>query len=423
MRILDVYLHGRLAGKLLQGEGGRLSFTYEESYINAKDALLPLSVSLPLIRDAFQDATARPFFSGLLPDDKIRHDLARYLGVSEKNPFALIEAVGGECAGAVAFYPEGKKPPLIDSIEPEVLGDQKLQKILDLLKRRPLLAGEEGIRLSLAGAQDKIAVGFIANKDNLGGSKIVLMKGDAPTSHILKPLIEKVKDSAHNEFFCLKLAGKLGISVVNADIKFAGETSYLLIERYDRVWDSEGRLQRLHQEDFCQALSIPPEQKYEREGGPGIAACLALLERSSVQPAVDRQRFIKILIFNYLIGNADSHGKNFSLLHSGGKPRLAPAYDLMSTAVYPDVQKKLAMKIGGEYDPEKIFQRHWHRLVADTAVARKAMDKELNNMAGAIRDQAESLLEELKEKNVVSSIFDDIKQVIERRIRQVLEEF
>ncbi|MDD3371680.1 MAG: type II toxin-antitoxin system HipA family toxin [Alphaproteobacteria bacterium] len=421
-RILDVYLYGRLAGKLHQGEGGRLSFFYDDNYLADKEAT-PLSVSMPLAREPYLDVVARPFFSGFLPDDLIRHRLAQVLGVSEENPFALLKEIGGECAGAAALFPEGEKAAESGVFEPKILSEEELAEKLDALRRRPLLAGGEGIRLSLAGAQDKLPVALLIDKNNLAEHKIALMRGGAPTTHIIKPPIERVADSVYNEFFCLKLAGRLRLPVANASIGFAKGTPYLLVERYDRAWDEEGQIRRIHQEDFCQALSIPPEQKYEREGGPGIMDCLRLLERQSARPAVDKLAFLNLLIFNYLIGNADCHGKNFSLLHGGGKPRLAPAYDLMSTAVYPEVQKKLAMKIGGEYDPEKIFRRHWHRLVVDTAGARKALDKELNDMAMAVRQAVPALIGELAEQHIASSIFDAIGQVVERRVRQVLEEF
>lgn len=412
--ILDVYLHGRLAGKLSQEKSGILSFTYNEAYTSDSKAI-PLSVSMPLSQDTYLDSIARPFFSGLLPDDIVRTRLAEYLGVSEKNPFALLAEIGGECAGAIALYPEGEKPPSGISVAPEILDEKKLRDILELLKRRPMLAGEGDLRLSLAGAQDKIAVGVV-------DGRIALLKGGAPTSHILKPMIERVHDSAQNELFCLLLAARLGLPAAKARLGFAGDASYLLIERYDRIMENGDRV-RLHQEDFCQALSIAPEKKYEREGGPNIADCLQLLERRSARPAVDRLAFLHVVIFNYLIGNADCHGKNSSLLYRPEGPRLAPAYDLMCTAVYPDVQKKLAMKIGGEYDPEKIFRRHWHRLVADTAAARKALDKDLNEMALAIRTEAAALADALRDQGISSPIIGAIREVIEKRARQVLEEF
>jgi len=104
-RILDVYLHEVLAGQLVQGKGGALSFAYDGAYVeNGKPAL---SISIPLQEQDYDGAEVRAFFSGLLPDDIVRRRLAKYLGVSEKNPFSLLEVIGGECTGALSLYPEG----------------------------------------------------------------------------------------------------------------------------------------------------------------------------------------------------------------------------------------------------------------------------------------------------------------------------
>jgi len=189
---------------------------------------------------------------------------------------------------------------------------------------------------------------------------------------------------------------------------------YLLVERYDRRWQGNDVI-RLHQEDFCQALSIQPENKYEREGGPGISTCLDEIQKHSVEPLPDRIAFLNIVIFNYLIGNADAHGKNFSLLYEEGKPSLAPAYDLLSTAVYPELATKMAMKIGGKYDPGEVDLRHWHRLVPATAGARHALEKTLRDLAARTLDQATKLHAELKAENVISPILDSILSLIKKR--------
>lgn len=179
-RVLDVYLHDIYAGRLIQSDVGKLLFTYDTSYVAQER--LALSLSLPLRLETYEEDAIRPFFSGLLPEDTACYRLAKYLGVSEKNPFALLEIIGGECAGALSLYPKGIKPSKPKKADVEVLDDRKLQEILELLKRRPLLAGENGLRLSLAGAQNKIAVGIV-------DGKIALIKGTTPTTHILKPMI------------------------------------------------------------------------------------------------------------------------------------------------------------------------------------------------------------------------------------------
>lgn len=404
-RTLDVFFQETLAGQLTQGVGGKLQFTYDANHLKNKGQ--PLSLSMPLREDPFDDAITRPFFSGLLPDDRARHKLAKYLGLSEKNPFSLLEAIGGECAGALSLVPKGERLPNPLPTNIQILDDQQLGEILDCLKRRPLLAGMKDIRLSLAGVQDKIAVNLVDNC-------IALVHGTTPTTHILKPPIEDVPHSVHNEFFCMNLAAKVGVDTPHTQLRFLGETPYLLIERYDRI-HAGPMIHRLHQEDFCQALSIPPEQKYQREGGPSILQCVDILNRYALKPALDVTHFINRVIFNYLIGNADAHAKNFSLLYQGSTPSLSPAYDLISTAVYPFLSSKMAMKIGGKYDPNEVFLSHWLRLVPETKTAQHALEKQLKDMAGACYEQSLILCKSLSDSGLHTPIYEEIIKIIQRR--------
>ena len=412
-RVLDIYLHNFLAGKLLQDNLGDLSFQYTESYINNENAW-PISVSMPVCSGIYKGILVKAFFSGFLPEDVMRHRLAQYLGVSEKNPFSLLEIIGGECAGAIALYPEGQIPPNGQEADIEILDNKDLSRILQLLKKQPLLAGMKNIRLSLAGAQDKLPVGI---KDG----KIALIKGTTPTTHILKPMIEGVQDSVQNELFCMRLAKLLDIDVPEVEMGWGQDLPYFLVKRYDRMLDESGKIIRLHQEDFCQALGIMPENKYEHEGGPNIAKCLEVLQKYSLQPAADHLTFIKIVIFNYLIGNADAHGKNFSLLYreKSSVPILAPTYDLLSTVAVPKLSSRMAMKIGGEYEPEKVFLRHWHRLVPDTTIARKNLEKQLQKVAKDIVEKAMLLKDMLSKEGIVSDVFDTINAVIHSRAERI----
>ena len=412
-RILDVYLNSDLAGKLAQNDSGILSFSYIQEYVSSKKTAL--SISLPLQDGLLEGNNVKAFFSGLLPDDFLRHKLSRYLGVSEKNPFALLEAIGGECAGAVSLYPEGVLPHTRSEDDIEILDDNKLKEIIALLKRRPLLAGDDDMRLSLAGAQDKLAVGY-------NGRKVLLIKGTTPTTHILKPLIETVEDSVHNEFFCMRLAKQLGIDVPKVDIDNVDGLPYFLVERYDRKTKEGASFVRIHQEDFCQALGMLPDIKYEREGGPNMSKCQELIVKHSSKPALDQMQLIQRIIFNYLIGNADAHGKNFSFLYTGKRPQLAPAYDLLSTAVYPELSKKMAMKIGGKYKPEDVYLRHWHRMVADREVARKNLEKQLLTLSQGITSQIPKLIEILKKQGITSPIFDDIHKVVNSRAERIFNQ-
>lgn len=413
--ILDVYLHERFVGKLIQGNNGRLQFQYNEQYVVSTESI-PISLSMPVQLEQYEEPKVRAFFSGLLPDDIARHRLARYLGVSEKNPFSLLEAIGGECAGALALYPEGQIPVLPKIGDIEKLHERRLREILNLLKQRPLLASEDNVRLSLAGAQDKLAVTLVDNS-------VALVKGTTPTTHILKPLIEGVKDSVYNELFCLRLAAQLNIETPQAEIRWVEDTPYFLVERYDRQIDLSKKITRLHQEDFCQVLSVLPELKYEREGGPSVLQSLQLLHNYSLQPAADRRAFTQRLIFNYLIGNADAHGKNYSMLFAGKQPRLAPAYDLLSTVIYPNLSMKMAMKIGGKYDPDDVLLRHWYRIIPDTAPAKRTLNKDLIKMSKDCVEQSHTLKTTLKAQGMYSTIFEDICHVIKKRAEYILGQF
>lgn len=409
-KTLDVYLHDIFVGKLIQNATGKLSFVYAAQYLEKNH--LAISLSLPLRKEPYEDDLVKAFFSGFLPDDDARYKLAKYLGVSDKNSFALLEIIGGECAGALSLYPHGTTSQKLSEKSPEILDQFKLGEILELLKKRPLLAGYDDLRLSLAGAQSKIAVTV---KDN----QIALAHGNNPTTHILKPAIEGIDSSAYNELFCMRLAKMVGIDTPHSEIQKCNNTSYFLVERYDRIKDIDGNVSRLHQEDFCQALGLMPEIKYEREGGPSFLQCHDLLYRFSSKPAVDQRKFLERVIFNYLIGNADAHGKNFSLLYKDKKPELAPTYDLLSTAVYSNLSSKMAMKIGGKYNAEDVALRHWQQLIPNTAIAQKELARLLKRLSTNCLEKAIVLKSSLEEGGISSSIFQDICLVIEERAGRI----
>lgn len=412
-KTLDVYLNEALVGKLIQNDKGNLSFAYMPTFLH--QATTGISLSLPLSAEPFTGIEVKAFFSGLLPDEMAKQKIAQHLGFSEKNAFALLQAIGGECAGALSLYPEGHTPPIHSDKDIEVLDDAKLREILELLKKYPLLAGEDKMRLSLAGAQNKLAVDFEKGK-------VALVKNGAPTTHILKPVINRITDSVHNELFCMCLAEKIGIIVPKAMIHFVGDIPCYIVERYDRKKNTDDSVLRIHQEDFCQALGILPEIKYEREGGPSIAKCLEMITTYSAKPAADQLRFLDLAIFNYLIGNADAHGKNFSFLYTGNKPELAPAYDLLSTAVYPDLSEKMAMKIGGKYKPDDVFLRHWQRIVPGTEMAKKNIEKQLRALAEHTQNQAIILRKTFKQDGLSSPVIDDICALIQARSRKIIQQ-
>ncbi|MGO9200006.1 MAG: type II toxin-antitoxin system HipA family toxin [Limisphaerales bacterium] len=408
-RTLDVYLHRHLVGQLVQDEHGQMAFSYTESWLNNPEAI-PLSHSLPLRKGRFNRNECRGFFAGVLPDGSQREIIAKNLGISAGNDFAMLEQIGGECAGAVTFIPAGESLPERNySYRP--LSSGKLAEILKLLPRRPLMAGEDGIRLSLAGAQDKIAV-------HISNHEISVPLGGAPSTHILKPAIGRFEGIVFNEAFCMKLAHAMGLHTARTEIGRVEGIDYLLIERYDRVVvkaGGSGHLEREHQEDFCQALGVVPENKYQNEGGPSLKQCFALLRELSSAPVIDLQRLLDAIIFNFLVGNHDAHGKNFSLLY-GRETRLAPLYDVLSTAYYPELSKKMAMKIGGEHASHKVLPKHFDQLADETGLAKPMVKRR-------VRKLAETALSKTPQVITANPTTQAVAALIQNRCAKVLGRF
>lgn len=415
-RTLDVYLHTDLVGHLTQDDDGDMSFQYAESWLQ-RPAAFPLSHSLPLRKERFRRKECRGFFAGILPEESKREMVARNLGISARNDYAMLERIGGECAGAVTFLPQGE--PMPDRhYGYRKLSDEELAAILKELPRRPLLAGEEGIRLSLAGAQDKLAV-------RLEGGAICLPLGGAPSTHILKPNVERFAGVVFNEAFCMQLAAAAGLPAAAVETREVDGISYLLVERYDRhhrlVPDEAPVVERLHQEDFCQALGIVSEQKYQKEGGPSLKQCFALLREVSSAPVIDLARLLDDVVFNYIVGNNDAHAKNFSLLYRPAgtgelEIRLAPLYDVVSTVYYPELSRDMAMRIGEQYSSENVSLRDFERLADDAKLGKPLVRARLTEMTERVRDV-------LSKVPVTNPVAEKVADLIRRRSEMALGKF
>ena len=369
-KTLDIYLLDDFVGHLEQDKSGEIRFQYAESWLNRADAA-PLSQSLPLRKERFQRKECRGYFGGILPEESKREIIARNLGISARNDYAMLEQIGGECAGAVTFLPHGQTLPKRNNATHK-LSEKELASILKELPKRPLLAGEEGIRLSLAGAQDKIAV-------RIEDGEICLPLGGSPSTHILKPAVERFDGLVFNEAFCMQLASAAGLSAAAVETKTADGVDYLLVQRYDRIHQPE--LVRLHQEDFCQALGLVSEHKYQKEGGPSLKQCFALLREVSTTPVDDLLGLLDAVIYNYLVGNNDAHGKNFSLLYRGDNTELAPLYDIVSTACYPDLSQHMAMNIGCEYSAEKVSSQDFEQFAQEAGLAKPLARRRARELA------------------------------------------
>jgi serine/threonine-protein kinase HipA len=407
-RKLEVFCFGELAGALVD-EPHELRFAYEETWI--AQGMPPLSQSLPLDGD-FSPEAVRAFFAGLLPEGSPRELLARRLGISFANDFGLLEALAGDTAGALTLLAPGRTPLAGGDIE--WLEDAQVAELIEELPSRPMHAEEDGeYRLSLAGVQDKLPVVF-GTDDRIG-----LTKGGTPSTHILKTPIARLDDTVVNEAACLRIGRRLGVEVARARPCRAAGQEFLLVERYDRRLSDTG-LRRLHQEDFCQALGVPAQRKYESEGGPGLRDGFALLRRAAAVPARETPRLLEYVALSFLVGNHDAHAKNYSLLYlpESLQATLAPAYDVLSTIAYRktrDMSRKMAMRIGGEYRPDYVRARHLDTLLDEAELGKAAARGRLRAMAAQAPAAARETRSELAAEGWDAPVLERIVGIVEER--------
>jgi serine/threonine-protein kinase HipA len=352
---LIVLLDDQVAGTLTRLSGGRLRFDYDDRYREA-EAPTPLSLSMPVRIASHTDRVVTPWLWGLLPDNEaVLRRWARELQASASSPFSLLSTpVGEDCAGAVRFVrPERLDEALGRSGEVDWLDEDGVaERLRELREDSTAWLGEAfSGQFSLAGAQAKTALLF---EDDRWG----VPSGSTPTTHILKPGVAGLADQDLDEHLCLDAARRAALTVSRTRIGRFADLSAIVVERYDRLAIGE-RIARVHQEDLCQSLGLPPDRKYQRDGGPTPARITRLL-RDAMPPSVAEEavwRFADALAWNWLIAGTDAHAKNYSLLLVAGGVRLAPLYDVASALPYGTDEHKLrlAMKVGDSY---AVYPRH-----------------------------------------------------------------
>ena len=407
MESLDVYLNERKVGRL-DDDNGSLSFAYDALYLSS-GIREPLSHALPLRADPYAHREVEPVLSNLLPDDVIRTRLGEILQIPRENTFALLRALGGDCAGAVSFFPPEISPTAASDGEFRKLSDDEAGAILDNLEKRPLDVGEAGFRISGAGAQDKLIA-------CVRSGRVLLPLNGTPSTHIIKTEIRNYPGSVENEWYSMSLASACGLSVASSEIAEIGGRRRFVSTRYDRAL-LNGRVVRLHQEDFCQMLGIDPGRKYEALGGPGVVTSFRLLRDLPVS-AADALEFIDRIIFNFLVGNGDAHGKNFSVLYRDGVASLAPMYDVMCTTVYPEVGSRMAMKIDDEYAFKWITSGKFARMAAKIGVSEKMMLREVSKISRLVRRDVDAVASRCN-RVWPSGVYAAIAAGIARRLDQI----
>lgn len=429
-------LNNRLVGHLRKAASGAIEFQYDGGWLEWEHAL-PVSLSLPLREDAYRGTEVGAVFDNLLPDsDALRKRVAEKVGAEGSDAYGLLAAIGRDCVGALQFLgadndhdhagQDGGGEGAVGTADGEELSDLAIEKLLNGLARAPLgLEGDDEFRISVAGIQEKTAL------LRLDG-RWLKPHGTMPTTHIFKTQIGRLPNgidlshSVENEYYCLKLAAAFGLPVNKAEIHTFGETRALVIERFDRRWTRAGRLIRLPQEDFCQALSVPPTRKYQSDGGPNLVQLLELL-RASDSPAEDQAIVFKAQILFWLIGATDGHAKNFSIfLSPGGGFRLTPLYDVLTAQPSLEAghierrQFRLAMSVGTNrhYRMDEILGRHFVQSGEAAGLPRTLIRDALETMAA----RAEQALDEVAQalpRDFPEPIHGSVKAGLAERLKRL----
>ena len=401
VRKLTALLNGQLVGEIDMARSGAITFRYAQDWL-AWEHALPVSLSLPLQEQAHQGGPVIAYLENLLPDNTaIRERVAAKVGAGGTDAYNMLEKIGRDCVGALQFV-AGDIPPEPKSLEGEIVSDAQIASILRNLATAPLGIEEDDFRISLAGAQEKTA---LLRKDG----EWIRPLGMTPTTHILKtqlgvlPSGINLSDSVENEFLCMTFCRAMGMDVAEVEIVDFEDVRALSVTRFDRLWTRDERLIRLPQEDFCQALCVPPSQKYQMDGGPGIADGMRLLAGSD-RPNEDRLAFFKAQVLFWLLGATDGHAKNFSIaLRPGGGFGMTPLYDVLTAQKAVDDgqirhnRMRLAMSVGDQnhYRINEVVRRHFLETAKKVGLGQdlveSALGKILDQLGGAIEQTKEEL--------------------------------
>lgn len=383
MTALDVWLDGTLVGVFgTQAKVSRFTYSAEGLALGVGRPLV--SVSMPARRAAYTGDVVDAFFDGLLPEGEALRMIAYDFRLATDDAMGLLERLGRDVAGALQIIPSGSEPEApAGSLEP--LDDDAVAERLRKLKTYPL-GVDERVRISLAGVQEKMVLTQVE-------SGWALPLDGAPSTHIFKPAHPHLRQAIANEAFCLAVAREADIRTTDANVQRFGGRPVLVITRFDRTTD--GPTRRIHQEDMCQATGTSPRRKYEDDGGPSLGDCASILMTWG-SDRVDLLRLLDITTCNVVLGNADAHGKNLSLLHgSDGSVRLAPAYDLFCTRYYEGPETIAGMFVNGVRDIDDITVDD---LVAEAAswpvnesAARERVASLLERMPAAINEAAKQI--------------------------------
>lgn len=372
-----------------------------------------ISPHLPL-NNQHAPEVAYNYLDNALPEGEARKLLAENLGVSEKNVYSQVRAIGNDLAGAIVFRPVQAEQ--IDRTQPifRLIEEAELIERLNIKEEFGLLTWDDKPRLSVAGVQDKLNV-FIDNAGNLGFGD-----GSLCSTHILKFENKNCPNLVLNEFFCMTLSTAIGLPTAEVAFRRFGSHPALIVKRFDRKYVSDdSKVLRRHVIDGCQALNLSRDHKYERNLGDGRdvkhirdGASLEKLFgfcRKMSSPVESMQWLIHWQLFNLMIGNYDSHGKNVSLYFDDSTARFTPAYDLVNVSMFPQFKHVLAMAMGDEFAPDTIYAYQLADFAETCNIDKKLLSRLLVSLADKVLKQLSSDLHINQLKQLPSITADDIQ--------------
>ena len=349
------------------------------------------------------------YLDNALPEGAARKLLAENLGVSEKNVYSQVRAIGNDLAGAVTLKPAQESQVAGPQPVFRALEDAELIERLDNKEEFGLLTWDDKPRLSVAGVQDKLNV-FIDAAGQIGFGD-----GSLCSTHILKFEKKNCPNLVLNEFFCMKLSKAIGLPTADVTFRRFGPHPALIVKRFDRKYVSDNnKVLRRHVIDGCQALNLSRDHKYECNLGDSRnvqhirdgASLEKLFEfcRSMSSPVESTQWLIQWQLFNLMISNYDSHGKNVSLYFDKHNARFTPAYDLVNIAMFPQFKHVLAMAMGDEFEPEDIHAYQLADFAETCNIDKRLLSRQLVGLADSVLGQLSGrvFINDLKEQAYVT---------------------
>ena len=411
MATLPVYFEQRRVGTIDVDKHGP-GFTYDPSWIALRGAF-PLSITMPLRSERIASDTFLPWAANLLPESEQLRTLGQLLGMARGDVIGLLSAIGGDTAGALSIGQPGRTA----SVQWRQIDEPKdLEELIEELPSKPFLVGEEGVSMSLAGVQSKLAVAVAQT-----GRVCIPMNG-SPSTHILKPDAPRFEGSVQNEAFCLTLARRMKIAAPSVTTGQAGKRTYLLVKRFDRT-EVSGRWRRLHQEDYCQALGKPPSAKYEANQtgirGPALKDMFELTRRH--MPPIDIVHLLEMVVVNVLACNTDAHAKNYAIIIRGNGASIAPMYDVMCGEVWNDVTRNLAQKIAGKSRGDHLNAGDWQQFARECGLNPRQVLDRVGTLAKSALAEAEAAASEVAAIPAgTHQVLDLTREAVERRARILL---